>query len=180
MRKKILLITLLVNIIYPSFAGGPVWKISFRGNYIYLAADILTFSKQDLPAPKSIRAAYENSGIVVSDVDYGKLEKSYFHDLKEKYNTYSPEERLENFIDKYTFKKIVEYFSDKTSRTVAENTDIYNRTRAGYLSAVIAASALMFSGQEEYNLSRHFFLKGMEEKKADSLDSLLEDLEWYS
>lgn len=93
----------------PDIRQGLLWKASTARNTVYLLGSIHLASPDFYPLPEHIEQAFENSNVLVVEVDLNRLDQAKFQSLLAANGLYPREDSLWNHISANTRELVVDF-----------------------------------------------------------------------
>lgn len=114
-RKNILSIICifcLSGLYFSAFAESSVWRVEKNGRVLYLGGTVHKLRKKDFPLPIEFEKAFENSSILVLEVNPGKLNKEKFTAYIREHGMYQDERSLKTVLSAEVYGKLEKYCQD--------------------------------------------------------------------
>lgn len=110
---KIISALTLLSISFISFADAPVWKVSKNGETVYLGGTVHVLSESDYPLPTAFEQAYEQSSVLVFEMDLSLTQTMAFQQQMLKQMTYQDGRTYADELKPATVKKLNAYMESK-------------------------------------------------------------------
>jgi len=88
---------------------GLMWKASWANNTVYLVGSIHLASRGLYPLPEHIEQAFQQSNVLVVEVDLNRLDQTKFQSLMKANGLYSPDDSLWNHISPSTRQLVFDF-----------------------------------------------------------------------
>ncbi|MGH1485067.1 MAG: TraB/GumN family protein [Cellvibrionaceae bacterium] len=107
-RYFLAIFSLALSLIFsaPSFALGPVWKVTSgdnSGHYLFIGGTIHLLEQQDYPLPRVFERGYNKAHTLVFEIDPDIVKSPKAQQLFAQYSTYRNGQTLDNVLDKETY-----------------------------------------------------------------------------
>ncbi|MCP4340740.1 MAG: TraB/GumN family protein [Desulfobulbaceae bacterium] len=159
-----------------AFARSPVWKISKDGKHLFLGGTIHLLSSSDYPLPASFDEAYNNSTLLVLEVDLQEFQVHNFQQKMLQDTMYSGQSNISSFLKPDTLLTLKAYLE---SRGIPEEPML--KLKPGMLSITLTLAELQRLGMGETGVDDHFNFRALDEKrKIKYLETPDDQLEFIS
>lgn len=114
--KKTILAALITGLSLASCiaaADSPVWKVYHGSSYLYLGTTVHILSESDYPLPPQFDIAYDDSEVLVVEVDVDRLSEPRVRKRIFERSTYSDGRTLKDYISKSTLMNLSRYCAQR-------------------------------------------------------------------
>lgn len=110
---KVLSALTLLSVSFISVADAPVWQVSKDGETVYFGGTVHVLSENDYPLPKAFDTAYQQSTVLVFEMDMSLAQTMAFQQEMLKQMTYQDGRTYADDLKPATVKKLNAYMESK-------------------------------------------------------------------
>ncbi|WOH35918.1 TraB/GumN family protein [Thalassotalea fonticola] len=110
---KVLSTFTLLSISFSSFADAPVWQVSKNGETVYFGGTVHVLSESDYPLPQAFDQAYQQSSVLVFEMDMSLTQTMAFQQQMLQQMTYQDGRTYADDLKPETVKKLNAYMESK-------------------------------------------------------------------
>lgn len=167
--KNLLLIAALSGA-SSAIAESFVWKISKGSNQLFLGGTIHLLSKQDYPLPLEFELAYQQSQLLVFEIEPDLVNSSVAQQKFLEYALYTDGTTLSDVLDKPTYQSLNDYFD-----TRGLSIDGFKTMKPGMLSVVLTVLELQRLGLAGQGVDEFFSEKSKKDNKEQLALETIDD-----
>ncbi len=170
LTKNLLLIVILWSTAYSAIAESFVWKVSKGSDQLFLGGTIHLLSKQDYPLPPEFELAYQQSQLLVFEIEPDLATSQEAQQKFLEYALYSDGTTLSDVLDKPTYQLLSNYFSKR-----GLSVDGFKSMKPGMLSVVLTVLELQRLGLAGQGVDEFFSEQSKKDNKSRLALETIED-----
>lgn len=170
MKKTLVILFLSFFTFANSFAQTSVWKVTNKGNSIYLGGTVHLLSPKDYPLPKEFYTAYKDSETIAIEADIDQMENPAIAQKMMEKIMYQDDRTLSKVLNKPVYEML-------KKECAKYNLPIGNLEKLKPSMVIITLTGMKMksSGITSEGVDKHFLNKAKEDKKGvlflESIDS---------
>ncbi len=168
--KKTLLIIILSSFTHFLFAESSVWKVSKGNNQLFLGGTIHLLSKQDYPLPPEFDQAYQQSQLLVFEVEPDLVNSLAAQQKFIEYAMYTDGTTLSDVLDQATYRLLSNFLSVR-----GLSVDGFKTMKPGMLSVVLTVLELQRLGLAGQGVDEFFNKKSKKDNKPQLALETIDD-----
>lgn len=160
MKHILFLSAILLLSSFLGFSQSPVWKIEGNGTSIYIGGSIHLLRNEDYPLPDGFYEAYDNSGILVTELDMNQMKNPANGIKMQQALMYQDEKTLSNILREDVYNKL-----DSISKDLGLNLRFMDKFKPSMVIISLSFQSLQKLGVTSEGVDAHFTDKAVRDKK---------------
>lgn len=159
--KHIIVVSFFLLKVFVLFSQSPVWEVEKNGSKIYLGGTIHILREQDYPLPEQFQTAYNQSEILVTELDLKEMTSPVNMGKLQKMMMYDDERTLKTVLNEEVYSEL-----DSVCRQFGINLVMMDKFKPSMVIMTLTFQALNKIGVKSEGVDIYFGNKAVTDNKS--------------